>query len=123
MARAQAWKNRIIKAQNNLCILCGHPVEPSQRSWDHFVPQVYSSEHNKTHRLGMVFMSHQKCNNARGHEMPTPELVQRAARIILASGTEDQYIAQETIKRALGEHLAYVGILREFIEEMKRGAA
>lgn len=121
MTKQTAWKRRIILAQGNRCLLCDTTVEPSERSWDHLVPQAYSSEGSATHRLGAVFLTHRRCNGARGHQLPLDAVIKRAARVILSCGAEDQFIAQSTIKRALAEHEDYVSILSQLISEMKEG--
>ena len=119
MSRA-AWKTRVIRAQRGLCVLCGEPVESTERSWDHLVPQVYSSQHFETHRLGIVFLAHRRCNNARGHAPPDSAVLLRVAEIVNACGAEDQIAAHETIRRALADHHQYVALLERLIETIKR---
>lgn len=122
VAKQTVWKRRIIAAQGNRCLLCDAEVALTERSWDHLVPQVYSSEESAVHRLGCVFLTHRSCNGARGHQQPLDIVIKRAARVILSCGAEDQFIAQSTIKRALAEHEDYVSILGQLIAEMKEGA-
>lgn len=122
MTKMTAWKRRLIKTQGNRCLLCDADVASSDRSWDHLVPQAYSSDENATHRLGCVFLTHQRCNGSRGHQLPLDAVIKRAARVLLSCGAEDQFIAQSTIKRALAEHEDYVSILSQLIAEMKEGA-
>lgn len=119
MTKQTAWKRRIILAQDNRCLLCGTDVNPPDRSWDHLVPQAYSSDH-ASHRLGAVFLTHRSCNTSRGHQLPLDIVIKRAARVILSCGAEDQFIAQSTLQRALTEHEGYVSVLKQLMAEMKQ---
>jgi hypothetical protein len=109
----QSWKREVERLQFGRCILCGGEVLPTERSWDHFVPQAFSGPGNKSPKIGLVFLAHQKCNTRRGHGAPTTNQIGLAASVINGMDKDNRSAAIGNIKRVLAEQEQFVSILRE----------
>jgi hypothetical protein len=111
------------------CIICGNPIDPHDRSWDHFVPQVMSERRNRKYGAGIVFPAHQRCNSARGHQPPSSEMIRRAGQILSAMGTTMLCEAVENINEAEASHRNCLETLDQLrkevalrLEEMREAA-
>lgn len=113
------WKKEIERLQLGRCILCGGEVMPTDRSWDHFVPQAFSGTGNKSPKVGLVFLAHQSCNSKRGHGAPTANQIRLAASVINAMDVDARSVAIGNIKRVLGEQELFVSILRGMIKAIE----
>jgi 5-methylcytosine-specific restriction endonuclease McrA len=63
-ARALKWKMR--KAQRNRCAICGRSFGPIMPTFEHVQPRSRGGEDE-----GNLVLTHNKCNQQRGADLPT----------------------------------------------------
>ncbi|WP_428988158.1 hypothetical protein [Methylocapsa aurea] len=102
------------------CVICGEPVAPDDRSFDHFVPQALAGWGAPNNGAGLVFLAHQKCNCRRNHAPASRPMIRRGSAAIASAGP--RIIAEaidnlNTAERAHFEILETIRALRAAIIE------
>lgn len=98
----------------DVCVICGGAIV-GDRSADHLAPVVVSRGARGAHGLGLVYPAHVACNQLRGHEVATPEMVARAAAMLAGLGVEDLLAGVRNIgavEAALRAHADALAVLR-----------
>lgn len=98
----------------DVCVICGGAIV-GDRSADHLAPVVVSRGARGAHGLGLVYPAHVACNQQRGHEVATPEMVARAAAMLAGLGVDDLLAGVRNIgavEAALRAHADALAMLR-----------
>ena len=97
-------RRKLIEDQNGICNACGWPIRYRKKrtSQDHVVPLVHGGTHTRENEQAL----HTVCNNLKGDDMPTPEMLERQAQALERSKIREAKEAKlkEERRRLESEH-------------------
>jgi hypothetical protein len=110
----------------DVCVICGGAIV-GDRSADHLAPVVVARGARGAHGLGLIYPAHVACNQARGHDVATPDMIARAAAMLAGLGVEDLLAGVRNIgamEAALRAHAdALAALRRETLAAVEREVA
>jgi len=85
VARTRALKKAALKRQDGMCFYCGCLLTHDEAVMDHLVPQSAGGPDATENRVAACWT----CDRAKSNRMPTPEQLDRQARLVAGGGTTD----------------------------------